>query len=81
MPNIMDKESIFPEIRLFKPVERIKKIAHFLFDHIQSAPDHISDHYRPAARQEHELGHLVLEGEISAEEAYEQLGLSYEQES
>lgn len=38
---------VFPEIKLFPSLDRLKKLAHFLLDHVQHEPKpYESDHYR-----------------------------------
>lgn len=32
--------------------QRLKRAFGFLFNHIQAAPDHMSDHYRPSAQRD-----------------------------
>jgi hypothetical protein len=33
-----------------QPISRLKRLSHAIFDRIQSAPDHMSEHYKPSAQ-------------------------------
>lgn len=64
----------FPEINLFRPIEIAKNLAHLVFDHLQHPTP--SEHFTAPLDDtfdlalEHELGHAVAEGDMTAFEAY-----------